>query len=438
MATIDDLISIIEPLTKILVDKRISTHGYLQWNGFFQAFSQYEFEIILKNKKLITLKKSISSINKKIKLDDLISIIQSVQSQADLTKYASVEKYSKLIWNIIDLAEKREKVEKALFRKYKKSSTLKIKKDGRIKYLCTKNYKLKFIVDLKSFLSLIEKHSNKDQNKRPNKYHNKKVLYFRGHRNLNYNIEAYVTRAPYYKNEFKIFNETQVLCSTAFEKCHSNLQTLAMMQHYEVPTRVLDISTNPLVALFFAVCSFREDFGKNLNGEVLIFALKDSQIRYDDNVRVRTLSALAALKDKDRKKIIENLSKPKYALRSNPQVKKLVKIIRKEDPEFKNKISKKLLQQCILVKPIKNNNRMLRQSGVFFVCGLSEYGSFENAKNISRYRIKSAKKKRIICIIPNQYKEHIYRELEHLKINNANLYPEIEHVAEYLREKYEE
>lgn len=171
---------------------------------------------------------------------------------------------------------------------------------------------------------------------------------------------------------------------------------------------------------------------------MLIFAVDESKICYDDSDKVRVLSALPAIRDCDREKIIEKFNLQSNELQHSSEVQKLVKVIRKEDVRFKNEITKDLLQQCVLVKPIKNNNRMLRQSGVFFICGLSEYGSFDNAKDISEYRIKDDNEKKVICIIPNEYKGIIYRQLEHLKINNANLYPEIEHVAEYIREKYED
>ena len=443
MATIIDLANSIEPLTTKLLDTRLSTHGYLQVQGFFQASSEYDFKKHFgKNE---TLKEKLDNVDKNTDIDILLKIIDDIKSSIlnNTNTYAYIEQCSKYIWYVIDLSKRRDVLECAVFDKYyllnQNNKLVKEDKDKyKVTFLHNENYILEFVENLKQFITLVEKYSDKKEQVEDTDYEVKKTLYFRGHRNCNYNIEAYISRSPYYKNEFKIFNETQVLCSTSFEKCHTNLQTLAMMQHYEVPTRLLDISTNPLVALFFAVCAFREDFGKKLNGEVLIFAVDESKICYDDSDKVRVLSALPAIRDCDREKIIEKFNLQSNELQHSSEVQKLVKVIRKEDVRFKNEITKNLLQQCVLVKPIKNNNRMLRQSGVFFICGLSEYGSFDNAKDISEYRIKDNNKKKVVCIIPNKYKEIIYRELEHLKINNANLYPEIEHVAKYIREKYED
>lgn len=38
-----------------------------------------------------------------------------------------------------------------------------------------------------------------------------------------------------------------------FKECKSNLEILLLMQHYGLPTRLLDISFNPYIALFFAL-----------------------------------------------------------------------------------------------------------------------------------------------------------------------------------------
>lgn len=48
------------------------------------------------------------------------------------------------------------------------------------------------------------------------------------------------------------------------------IDLLALLQHYGIPTRLLDVTSNPLVALYFATSINEED------GEVFAFEYNDS------------------------------------------------------------------------------------------------------------------------------------------------------------------
>lgn len=63
---------------------------------------------------------------------------------------------------------------------------------------------------------------------------------------------------------------------------------LVKMQHYGLPTRLLDVSANPLVALFFA-CN--KDFNKD--GKVLVYSITQDQQKYFDSDVVCLLANLA-------------------------------------------------------------------------------------------------------------------------------------------------
>ena len=60
---------------------------------------------------------------------------------------------------------------------------------------------------------------------------------------------------------------------------------LVRMQHYDLPTRLLDITTNPLIALYFACAD-----GVDYDGEVIIFQLPLARVRYFDSDTVSCLS----------------------------------------------------------------------------------------------------------------------------------------------------
>lgn len=90
--------------------------------------------------------------------------------------------------------------------------------------------------------------------------------YYRGQdNNFRNTLPAIFRSRKLLDNEDNLFNDFLMADPQLFEKCRTNFERLALMQHFHLPTRLLDISTNPLVALFFATK------GGNGNGEVYIY-----------------------------------------------------------------------------------------------------------------------------------------------------------------------
>lgn len=63
-----------------------------------------------------------------------------------------------------------------------------------------------------------------------------------------------------------MFLEINMKCPNDFAQVNSAFEKLVRMQHYSLPTKLLDLTANPLAALFFAV---KENLDKD--AEVLIF-----------------------------------------------------------------------------------------------------------------------------------------------------------------------
>ena len=83
------------------------------------------------------------------------------------------------------------------------------------------------------------------------------------------------------------------------------------MQHYTYPTRLLDLTTNPLVALWFA-CSDYSRYGgtsklKSKDGYFYIIAAHENHILTHDSDRALLLSCLAKLDDVTEKPVLKKL-----------------------------------------------------------------------------------------------------------------------------------
>ena len=112
-------------------------------------------------------------------------------------------------------------------------------------------------------------------------------IYFRGHSNCNFKLIPSIMRERnLYKSEDIISREVLIECPQDFQNEKTILEKLVMMQHYGLPTRLLDITINPLVALYFACVNDLKNTGE-------IIVLKPNKIRYFDDDQVISLSCLS-------------------------------------------------------------------------------------------------------------------------------------------------
>lgn len=106
------------------------------------------------------------------------------------------------------------------------------------------------------------------------------ILLFRGQSDINYELVPSIGRGRRFPCDITIFNEERNLISTAqyklpdvFRGDLQPIELLALLQHYGIPTRLLDVTENALVALYFACASKTET-----DGEVFVFKHNERDI----------------------------------------------------------------------------------------------------------------------------------------------------------------
>lgn len=247
-------------------------------------------------------------------------------------------------------------------------------------------------------------------------------IFYRGQSRVDYKLTPSVLRNDMKTNEHKIYNEIMTECAHEFHDCQLHNEILSKMQHYGVPTRLLDVTTNALVALYFA-CESNPD----ADGVVYIIEAEELSIRRYDSDTISILSSLPRFSEDEKKEIkelAEKFSTPNNIEGFNGKkiIERLLHEVKKEKPAFENVIKPDSLLENYFFIPRKVNARIIRQSGAFIIFGLGQ-------EEIEKSSIKQ-------IVINKDKKQTIIDQLSCFGISKASLHPELYKVAEYIREKY--
>lgn len=255
-------------------------------------------------------------------------------------------------------------------------------------------------------------------------YSSKKTLYFRGHPKTSYELKPSVLRSEnLMKNEMNAYQELLIECPEDFKAYKRHIDFLVKMQHYGLPTRLLDITRNPLVALYFSCCNDHDD-----RGEIIVFSPNKQQIKYENSDTVAMISSLPLFSYEEHIAIMDNL----YVRQKDELniIERFIHEIQNEKPGFVNRIKPGDLEKCYVVLPKKDNNRIIKQDGAFIICGINQHPE----KMINKTLRLNHENKSILLFVEN--KREILKELDLLSINRSTLFPELDNVAEYIKLKY--
>ncbi len=240
------------------------------------------------------------------------------------------------------------------------------------------------------------------------------IYYYRGCsvHDWKYNLIPGIYRDDRIAKEDINFREMILGSPNDFFNEKTTLEKLVKMQHYNLPTRLLDITSNPLVALYFACQQYKDT---KTPGKVYLFKIPKEEIKYFDSDAVSLISNLAKL----------NIEKTGFTKKFDY----LIHEIREEKPHFIDDLVKENKRDIKKVFPVKvklNNNLIVRQSGAFLIFGDKNLASKKDPAIFPKANIEKE------IIIDEKAKSNIRNSLNSLAINENTLFPELEHQANYL------
>lgn len=233
---------------------------------------------------------------------------------------------------------------------------------------------------------------------------------FRGQANADWGLQSTLERVlggqwnaenarKFEAHSLEIFKSKYHIYNSGLEHLpKSKLSWLSVMQHYGVPTRLIDFTTSPYIALYFAL----EAYDPLSKADFSIFAFDYSAIMEAS---------------------IQHIAKA-----DNKFQETRTSLQGKQDSIFDEIVDRYSYDIAWITEPMELNARIDRQSGTFLISGNLEK-TIESIMNLPLYEPANLIKIRI----PASLYEGVYVALRKMSINSKSIYGDLAGLAKSIR-----
>ncbi len=276
--------------------------------------------------------------------------------------------------------------------------------------------------------------------------------YFRGHKSQCFNLAPTLMREDSVHRrrllrafESPILTDLMARHPERFSEATSAFDRLVLARQHGLPTRLLDVTKNPLVALYFA-CEDRDD---TQDAEFHVFAVPRTLIKPFHSEAVSVIANFTRLSRGEQNWLLtkrksdtdeDNDVPPEFHIPNQTSwygyrdiLARLCVAITEEKPGFENRIDPRDLFSVFVVEPRQSFDRIRLQSGAFLMSAFHE--RFERSE-ITKRSAGIPIYHHYVLNVPNSCKRALMEDLRRLNVTREALFPSLDESARAIESRY--
>ena len=253
-------------------------------------------------------------------------------------------------------------------------------------------------------------------------------MFYRGHASTDWDLHPTLARSPsYIRREADLMSQLASSHPEEFRDDSVFFQRLVRARHFELPCRLLDVTGDPLTALYYA----SEPTPHNEDGLVQIFVVAREMVYPFDSDTVSLVSNFSRLSNEQQLALLTHrlyyrtgsemptdTERDWRQSRYRSAMNRLVHFIAREKPYWEDRIRPTDLFKVLLVKPESSFARLRAHDGAFLI---SAYHYDLDPLVVNQKVPGSGKYRRVVLRVPHDDKAPIRDELKLVGVTEESL-----------------